>query len=135
MFKIGTYAIYKENLYRLGFNSADSSLNLYSTNNSPDFISINNSEVKYAFQVRVWMKYKGCDMVLTNGVKKDYYNLNVRPSEDVNIVGAKEVDRGVYNVELHKSLIEKAWEERIPLYGFEFPAEIEKYKEISLEEL
>jgi hypothetical protein len=61
--------------------------------------------------------------------------LGVRPSIDVEILEAKEVERGVFESKLPKSEITSMWEERVQLGDFPFPDNLEKIKELDLKEI
>lgn len=69
------------------------------------------------------------------GCKDDIVYLDVRPSEDVNILNAKEVDRGVFHAQVNKEEIKKMWEERLPVNNFPFPNDLEKIVILNLNDL
>jgi hypothetical protein len=133
MLKNGAYAIFESRVYKLGFNPEGRTSNLYSLDELEysSIMGIDIEKVKLAYYVRTWLRCKGCDTIWEGNVK-DLYLLGVRPSKDVDILGAKEVDRGVYMVEVDKSLIEGISEERIPLEGYTFPSNLETREEIPL---
>jgi hypothetical protein len=133
MFKSGLYAIYENEEYSFVFNSDDKTSNLYSLDEKsyPSIKRINIEEIKIAYNVRTWMVCKGCHAVWEGNTKEGFL-LGVRPSKDVDILGAKEVDRGVYMAEVDKGLIEGIYEERFPQISYAFPSDLELKKEIPL---
>lgn len=133
IFKFGSYTLFGNREYRLGFNSDDKTSDLYSLDEKsyPSIRRISIEEIKFAYYIRTWLVCKGCHTIWEGNTKEGFL-LGVRPSNDVDILGAKEVDRGVYMVEVDKNLIEGIYEERIPLEQFIFPPNLETREEIPL---
>ena len=61
--------------------------------------------------------------------------LNVFPSEDINILGAVEVERGMYDVELPLEEVERVWEERMPYLDFKYPEGLPTVADLDVSDL
>jgi hypothetical protein len=124
--------IYKGLKYSLDFK--DDTVNLYSLN-PEDYPNIINllikSDLMNAYKKRVWVKIRGCE-ALYNGIIDGAVLLDVRPSSDVNILEAKEVDRGVFHAKLPIAEIENMWEERMPYLDYPFPENMPTKVEIEI---
>lgn len=120
--------------YSIGFKG--SKVDLYSLNQKvyPDLLNLDKTALKNAYQVRIWIRVRGCE-ALYLGVENGLIKLDVRPSKDVETLGAKEVDRGIYYAEVPVSEVERIWEERMPYLDFPFPEGLEKEKELDLKDL
>ena len=120
--------------YSLGFRG--DLVDLYSLNPGKynDVIGIDKSSLKNAYTKRVWVRVRNCS-ALYLGVSEGNILLDVRPSKDVEILGAKEVDRGVYHAEIPIIEVEKIWEERSQYLDFPFPENLEKNVELNIEDL
>lgn len=126
-----TYAIYKNIVYRLGLNNDGIDFLIGINESNTPVIKINRSDIKVAYITRVWIKVKGCKTILLRK-QGEYFYVSVKPSDDIKILGAKEVDRGVFEVIVNKREIEQIWEARSPLNGFEFPKGMNTIEEIDL---
>jgi hypothetical protein len=124
--------IYQEKKYRIGYDENDN-CNLYSLNNElyPNLFGIKQSQLKNAYHTRIWVCIRGCE-ALYNGVIDGLVKLDVRPSIDVEILEANEVDRGVYHAQLPVSEIESMWEERMPYLDFPFPEGLATREELEI---
>lgn len=91
-------------------------------------------DLEMIFKSRIWVKIRGCNAIF-EGFEGDLVKLGVRPSNDVEILEAKEVDRGVFESKLPKSEITRMWEERYQLGDFPFPENLETIKELDLKEI
>jgi hypothetical protein len=98
------------------------------------FKEIFKSEIKEAYRAQTWVKIRGCNAIFEN-LDKGQVELNVRPSNDVNILGAKEIDRGIYWAKLPIEEVELVWEERKPYLDFPFPEGYEKNLELDISDL
>jgi hypothetical protein len=101
-----------------------------------DFDGINSFEfeknqIEGIYRTRNWIKIRGCE-ALYKGISEGYVQLDVRPSIDVEILEAKEVDRGVYHAQLPVSEIESMWEERMPYLDFPFPEGLATREELEI---
>lgn len=117
--------------YSIGFK--DENVNLYSLNENkyPNILNKRRSDLTNAYQTKVWVKIRNCE-ALYNGISEGYVQLDVRPSIDVEILEAKEVDRGVYHARLSISEIESIWEERLPYLDFPFPEGLATREELEI---
>ena len=107
---------------------------LYSLNidEYPDIPNLRKSEVTNAYRTKVWIRVRGCDAIYS-GVKNGLIILDVRPGEDVYILNAKEIDRGIFRAEIPVEEIEKAWEERRPYLDFQFPLNLKPEVKIDID--
>lgn len=126
--------IYNNNIYSLGFD--DNRVDLYSLDKSryPDILGLERKMLNNAFKILIWVRVKDCD-TLFEGKKGQNLILNVRPSEDVETLGAEEVERGVFRIVVSKKDIQMVWEERLPYQDFPFPKEVEKKVELAIDDL
>lgn len=115
--------IYKGNKYYI--EVYENKVDLYSINSNlyPNLKNINIKEVDYAYTERIWVKIRDCE-ALFNGIDDGFVLLDVRPSADVDILGAEEVDRGVFHAKLPITEIQEMWEERLPFLDFPFPKNV-----------
>jgi hypothetical protein len=95
---------------------------------------VDKSDLEMIFKTRIWVAIRNCNAIY-NGFENDLVILGVRPSIDVEILEAKEVERGVFESKLPKSEITRIWEERYQLGDFPFPDNLEKIKELDLKEI
>jgi hypothetical protein len=95
---------------------------------------VEKSDLEMIFMTRIWVAIRNCNAIY-NGFENDLVILGVRPSIDVEILEAKEVERGVFESKLPKSEITRMWEERYQLGDFPFPDNLEKIKELDLKEI
>jgi hypothetical protein len=111
---------YNNNLYRVGLRGEFA--NLYSLNIDlySNIYELKRNQITNAYDTRIWVRIRGCE-ALYNGIVDGCVLLDVRPSIDVEILEAKEVDRGVYHARLPISEIESMWEERMSFLDFPFP--------------
>jgi hypothetical protein len=124
--------IYNGVKYSLGFT--ENYVNLYSLDDSlyPSIFNLlKRSDLPNAYQTRIWVKIRGCE-ALYNGIVDGYVLLDVRPSNDVEILEAKMVERDVYHARLPVSEIESMWEERMPYLDYPFPEGLPTKEEIEI---
>ncbi|PBQ32473.1 hypothetical protein CNR22_12055 [Sphingobacteriaceae bacterium] len=122
-----TYAIYNNVEYRLvRVGNIDKLISLDNSNNS---IELQRGLLKYAYQTRKWASVKGCDAIVKEE-ENEVMILTVRPSEDVKILEAVEVEKGMYEAKINKYDIELLWEERYPLHGYLFPEDLKKTEKL-----
>jgi hypothetical protein len=95
---------------------------------------VKKQDIKGAYKSKTWVKVKGCT-TLYERKKGDLITLGVRPSEDIDVLGAKEVDRGVWEVVVDRREIESVWEEREPYLDFPFPEDIDRVVPLNVEDL
>ncbi|MCY7363058.1 MAG: hypothetical protein LH629_13490 [Ignavibacteria bacterium] len=128
------YSEFNKKLYRVG--SKNGMYNLYSLNkeNYPDVLNLHKSDLKIVYKTNIWVEVRGCN-ALFMGCKDCIVYLDVRPSEDVDILNAKEVDRGVFHAQVDKDEVKKMWEERLPYNDFPFPDNLEKIVILDLNDL
>jgi len=121
--------IYKSQKYRIDFR--DEKVNLYSLDKKKyeDIINFLRKDLTNAYKTRRWVKIRGCEAFF-NGVVDGFVLLDVRPSKDVEILEAKEVERGVYHSKLPVSEIESMWEERMSFLDFPFPVGLSVKEEV-----
>jgi hypothetical protein len=124
--------VYNEKKYRIGFDD-ENTINLYSLdkNKYPNILGLSKDNLTNAYTKRTWVNIRGCE-ALYNGIVDGYVLLDVRPSNDVEILEAKMVDRDVYHARLPVSEIESMWEERMPFLDFPFPNDLPKREEIEI---
>lgn len=124
-------AIYKGNKYYI--EVFETKADLYSINVAqyPNIKGINIKELDCVYRARTWVRIRGCE-ALYNGILDGYVLLDVRPSKDVEILEAKQVDRDIYHARLPVSEIESIWEERMPFLDFPFPEGLEKEVELNI---
>lgn len=118
--------------YRIGFR--ENFVNLYSLepNSYPDILSKTKREsLTNVYKTRVWVKIRGCE-ALYNGIVDGFVLLDVRPSNDVEVLEAKQVDRDVYHAKLPVSEIESMWEERMPYQNYPYPEGLPTIEEIEI---
>jgi hypothetical protein len=122
---------YKNQKYRIGFS--DDKVNLYSLdkNKYQDIINLPRKNLTNAYETRTCVKIRGCE-ALYNGLIDGFVLLDVRPSMDVEKLGAKQVDRGVYHARLPISEIESMWEERMSFLDFPFPEDLSSREELDI---
>ncbi len=132
-------AIYNNQAYSFGADR-DGKYDLCSLELDKNYHPINilkgieKVNISGAYRATRWVKAKGCSAIFES--KHDgKVILNVRPSEDVNVLKAKEVDRGVYEAQIEFSEIEKVWEERKPYLDFPFPEGYERLIELTVDDL
>jgi hypothetical protein len=113
--------IHKGKKYSLELDENAANLFSYNLEIYPSIRGISIHEIDCAYKVKIWVKIRGCE-ALYNGMVNGFVLLDVRPSKDVEILEAKQVDRNVYHACLPISEIESMWEERIPFLDFPFPA-------------
>ncbi len=124
--------IYKGVKYSLGFT--EDYVNLYSLDDSlyPSIFNLlKRHDLPNAYQTRIWVKIRGCE-ALYNGIVDGFVLLDVRPSNDVEVLEAKQVDRGVYHAKLPVSEIESMWEERMPYQNYNYPEGLPTIDEIEI---
>jgi hypothetical protein len=104
--------------------------------NEPNLLikRIHKSDIKEVYKCQTWVKIRGCKTILEN-FNNGEVELNVRPSNDVYVLGAKEIDKGVFWVKLPISEVEEVWEERIPYLEFKFPLELERKIDLKVSDL
>jgi hypothetical protein len=133
-----TIALYLYEYYRLG--SKDNLYNLYSLELDNNFYPIKiikgveKKEITGAYRAWTCIRARGCDAVY-KGKHNGKIVLDVRPSEDVTVLEAKQVDRGVYEAEVEITEIERIWEERKPYLDFPFPEGVSTEIELNLDDL
>ncbi|MFO0358661.1 MAG: hypothetical protein ACK50A_17025 [Sphingobacteriaceae bacterium] len=94
---------------------------------------IDKKQITGAYRAIRWVKVRDC-IALFEGKCNGKVILNVKPSLDVDILNAKEIDRGVFEARVDISEIERIWEERKPYLDFPFPENFDKEIEISLDD-
>ncbi|MCL9807754.1 hypothetical protein [Flavobacterium luminosum] len=112
--------IYKGKKYSLELDEGKANLFSYNLEMYPSIRGLNTEEIDYAYKTRKWVKIRGYE-ALYNGINEGFVLLDVRPSIDVGILEAKQVDRDTYHARLPISEIESMWEERMPFLNFPFP--------------
>ena len=117
----------------IGFDDNEYGLISFEKPNSL-FKKISRSEIKEAYRCQTWVKVRGCNAIFEN-LDNGQVELNVRPSIDVNVLGAKEIDRGIYLAKLPIEEVEELWEERKPYLDFTFPVGYEKNLELDISDL
>ena len=128
-----TIAYYLKNTYFLG--SGQTGFNLYSMIDNQRIIGLKSSEIDWAYDSRLWVQARGCNALFEGFTEEGKMRLNVRPSADVDILGAVQVDRGIYNVELPLDEVERVWEERMPYLDFKFPEGLPTVAELDISDL
>ena len=109
--------------------------------NNPDksYPRITKDEIEkesyLVYKSRIWVQARGCNAVFEGITEEGKMRLNVRPSADVDILGAVQVDRGIYNVELPLDEVERVWEERMPYLDFKFPEVLPTVTELDVSDL
>lgn len=106
---------------------------LYATNAVSDgnIKGLSIKELDCVYRARIWVNIRGCE-ALYNGIVDGYVLLDVRPSNDVEVLEAKQVDRDVYHARLPISEIESMWEERMPFLDFPYPDGLPTREEIEI---
>jgi hypothetical protein len=132
-------AYYKNKKYRFGaeYNGLHNLCSLEVDKNFiPLFIikGIEKKDIEYAYRAVKWIKAKDCT-ALFERFKDGKVILNVRPSEDVNVLQAKQVDRGVYHAEISIDQIQRIWEEREPYLDFPFPEGLDKEVDLIIDDI
>jgi hypothetical protein len=124
--------LYNKQRYRIGFDGEDT-INLYSIdkNKYPNILGLSKNDLTIAYETRTWVRIRGCE-ALYNGIVDGYVLLDVRPSNDVEILEAKMVERDVYHARLPVSEIESMWEERIPFLDFPYPDGLPTREELEI---
>ena len=131
----GTKVKYKGDFYRPIGGLEDNIVKLYPLGlGIYDDFEVQSKDIEMIFKTRIWVEIRGCEAIW-EGFDGAYVKLNVRPSNDVNILEAKEVERGVYMAKLPKIEITRMWEERYELGDFPFPENLERIQEIDLKEI
>ena len=125
--------IYKGDKYYI--EVFETKADLYSLNEAqyPSIKGINIKELDCVYRARTWVRIRGCE-ALYNGILDGYVLLDVRPSNDVEILEAKQVDRGIYHARLPVSEIESICEERMPFLDFPFPNGLNELEELDKNE-
>ena len=117
----------------------DEQCEIYTFSNPKELYStIPEAEAKAKYSVyrsRIWVHVRGCNTLFENITKEGKMLLNVRPSEDVDILGAVQVDRGIYNVELPLEEVERVWEERMPYLDFKYPKGLPTVADLDVSDL
>ena len=117
----------------------DEQCEIYTFSNPKElYATISRAEAKAKYSVyrsRIWVQARGCNTLFENITKDGKMRLNVRPSEDVDILGAVQVDRGIYNVELSLDEVERVWEERMPYLDFKYPEGLPTVAELDVSDL
>jgi len=126
-------AFYKEDTYYLG--SGQTGFNIYSKIDNQRITGIKSSEIDWVYDSRIWVKARGCNALFEGMTEEGKMCLNVCPSEDVDILGAVQVDRGIYNVELPLEEVERVWEERMPYLDFKYPEGLPTVAELDVSDL
>ena len=131
----GTKVKYKGDFYRPIGGLDDDVVKLYPLGLGVyDDFEVQFNEIEMIFATRIWVSIRGCEAIW-EGFDGDKVKLNVRPSNDVNILEAKQVERGVFKAKLPKSEIKRMYEERYELGEFPFPDNLERIQEIDLNEI
>jgi hypothetical protein len=132
----GDKVLYKGNYYRTisSLNEDRVSLCPLRICSENEVFWVDKSDLEMIFMTQIWVAIRGCNAIY-NGFENDLVILGVRPSIDVEILEAKEVERGVFESKLPKSEITRMWEERYQLGDFPFPDNLEKIKELDLKEI
>lgn len=102
----------------------------YASNTFTKIVSSN--EINNSFSVITYAQYKGYNFQISQ-TKGDLFQLSTSEEKAYKELNLEMIDRGYYLLWVHKSKIEKAWEERKPSgYDFPMPPGIEEIKEIVL---
>ncbi len=117
----------------------DEQCKIYTFSNPKElYATIPEAEAKAKHSVyrsRIWVQARGCNTLFQCITKEGKMILNVFPSDDIYILGAVEVDRGMYDVELPLEEVERVWEERMPYLDFKYPEGLPTVAELDISDL
>lgn len=130
-----TYARYKGKEYRAHRPYRQNNIELISTDSTDlpsGFVEFSKgcyykvvapSEIESAYSVTSYALYQGTQFQVTNSTGDRVLLYHSGPSLQAEELGFKMVDRFEYEKEVDHSELEKMWEERTPIWGFQLPAE------------
>lgn len=120
-----TYARYKGKEYRAHRPYRQTNIELISTDSAdlPSSFSVAPSEIESAYSVTSYALYQGTQFQVTKTTGDRVLLYHSGPSLQAEELGFNMVDRFEYEKEVDRSELEKMWEERTPIWGFQLPTE------------
>lgn len=128
-----SYAIYQGKEYKAGRRFRETKIVLFSRDNAElnfgfeEFANgryrkeVEPSEIESAYDVISLALYQGTPFQVMKITGDDILLYHSGPSSRAEELGFRMVDRFEYEKEIHRSELEKMWEERTPLWGFQLP--------------
>lgn len=129
----GSYVLYKnkeyygDRLYNqskfklLSFDSEDLQLGFREVSAGKYVKEVHSDEIQSSYSITSYALYRRLQFQVINIDGDTILLYHSGPSLEREELGFRMVDRFEYEKEVHRSELEKMWEERTPLWGFQLP--------------